>query len=62
MGLINKKSGYLLWAICAFLLAPFGFGGGLAFKGSLNHMNPISAGVFCLAIGCVLLYFYFTAD
>ena len=59
-GLIKTKKGYLFWAIFAFLLAPFGFGGILVAKG--GRTDPIYAGISCIVMGCILLYFYFTAE
>ena len=60
MGLIKKKRGCLFWAIVAFLLAPCSFADMLEGRG--GHMNPIHAGLLCLVLGCVLLYYYFTAE
>ena len=60
MELFDKKRAYLFWAVLAFLLALAGFAGKLEGKGG-GALHPLYSGVLCLAFGCILLYFYFTA-
>lgn len=60
MGLKKTRKGYLMWAMVAFLLVPFGFAGMLEGRGG-GHPNPIYSGMLCLIMGCILLYFYFNA-